>query len=57
MTELVGNETARRPAAEENHYTWVNERILEDTNEIGAVLAMHDLLITLEDELVVDQEK
>lgn len=51
MTELVGKETARRLTAKEGHYTWINERILEDTDEIGTVLAEHDLLITPEKEL------
>lgn len=54
MTELVGEETARRLAAEEDHYTWINARILEDTDKIGAVLAQHDLLITPEKGLAVD---
>jgi hypothetical protein len=56
MTQLVGEETARRLAAEEKHYTWINERILEDTQKIGAVLARHDLLITPEKGLVVETE-
>jgi hypothetical protein len=48
MTELVEKKTARRLAADEEHYTWINRRVLEDTEKIGAVLAKHDLLITPE---------
>jgi hypothetical protein len=57
MTELVGEATARRRAAAETHYTWVNQRVLEDTKQIGAVLARHELLITLEKGLGVDADE
>lgn len=29
----------------ENVYRWVNQRVLADTDEIGAVLKRHDLII------------
>jgi hypothetical protein len=57
MTELVGEETARRLAAEEPHYTWINKRILEDTDQIGSVLAKHDLLITPDKGLLADSDE
>lgn len=45
MTELVGRETARRLAAEEEYYVWVNDQVLSDTEKIGSVLKKHDLII------------
>jgi hypothetical protein len=54
MAELVGEETARRLADEEGHYTWINDRVLEDTQKLGRLLARHDLLITPETGIVVE---
>lgn len=59
MAQLVGEEKARRIEEEytrgrieepisalDEIYLWYNERVLEDTEEIGAILAEHGLLIT-----------
>ncbi len=61
MTELVGEEQARRTFKEkvddlttepysalEKRFRWYNNRVLKDPQEIGAVLAKHDLVITPE---------
>lgn len=67
MTELVGGEQARRTFKEkvddlttepystlEKTFRWYNNRVLEDPQEIGAVLAKHDLVITPEKGLRVE---
>ena len=54
MTELVGAETARRRTEEEGHYTWINDRVLTDTQRLGRLLAEHDLLITPGKGIVVE---
>jgi hypothetical protein len=59
MAELVGEERAREIkrgliqqytaeplSTTDKSYRWYNERVLEDTREIGAILAKHGLLIT-----------
>lgn len=59
MVELLGEEGARgslrakvdrlvdEPLSEvDQRYAWYNMRVLEDTHEIGAILARHDLIIT-----------
>jgi len=61
MTELIGEQRARRTFKEkvddltsepystlEKSFRWYNNRVLEDPQEIGAVLAEHDLVITPE---------
>ena len=66
MTELLGEEQARQIlrakietlvsepyVAAERSYIWYNNRVLEDTQEIGAVLAKHELIITPDKGLVV----
>jgi len=66
MAELVGEEKAREikrglvqqyteePLSNtDKSYRWYNERILEDTREIGSILARHNLLITPDRGLVV----
>jgi len=67
MTELVGEETARQILEEKvesivgepstaagRSYVWYNNRVLEDTQKIGAILAKHDLVVTPENGLKVD---
>ncbi len=34
-------------------YRWYNERVLEDTGEIGAIVARHGMIITPEKGLIV----
>jgi len=46
MTELTGRERARQLFKEKGHYTWICDRVLEDTFAIGRVLARHGLIIT-----------
>ena len=66
MAELVGKEKAREvkrglvqqyteePLSNtDKSYGWYNERVLEDTREIGAILAEHGLIITPDKGLVV----
>lgn len=45
MAELLGEESARALLTRAPRYRWVYERVLADTEEIGALLAEHDLLI------------
>lgn len=67
MTELVGEETARqimeasidevvqKPfSAAERSYVWYTNRVLDDTQTIGAILARHGLVITPENGLKMD---
>src|SRR6056297_848580 len=67
MVELVGEEEARKIIKEKNSrfieepysnlaktFLWYYERVMEDTEEIGRVLAKHDLIITPDKGLVVD---
>ncbi len=54
MTELIGEEQARQLQSTQDHYEWVYEQVLQDTEEIGAVLAKHGLVITPEEGLVVE---
>ena len=49
MTELIGEEQARALMARKPYYRWAFGRVLEDTEEIGALLAKHDLLIQMRD--------
>lgn len=53
MAQLIGEERARQLMSEKSYYGWVYERVLDDTDRIGAVLAKHGLLITPEQGLVV----
>jgi hypothetical protein len=66
MTELLGEERARQIlqakvenfvaepyVAAERSYIWYNNRVLEDTQEIGVILAKHDLIITPDRGLIV----
>lgn len=46
MTELAGEREARRILSTQDHYRWINARVLEDTDAIGAVLAEEGLLLT-----------
>jgi hypothetical protein len=45
MRHLIGEETARTLTDEDDIYQWVNQRVLEDTEQIGDVLETHDLII------------
>lgn len=56
MVELVGEKEARAILAGKSHYEWIYERVLEDTDKIGAVLAEHGMLITPEKGLVVHSD-
>lgn len=67
LAELIGEEKGRQTVAEqtqqirdggqlttkEENYVWFNERVLEDTQQIGAILAKHDLIINPEKGLIV----
>ena len=55
MAELVGEEEARRIQRTQDHYFWIYERVLSDTNSIGRVLTEHDLLITPDAGIVVSE--
>jgi hypothetical protein len=59
MIEMVGEDEARKIIKEKNSrfveepysnlaktFLWYYERVLEDTEEVGKVLAKHDLIIT-----------
>ena len=67
MAELIGEEKARQlleakvkkltgePISEaKTIYRWYNGRVLEDTDEIGAILAKHALIVTPEKGLVIE---
>jgi len=67
MVELVGEEEARRIIKEKNSrfveepysnlaktFLWYFDRVLEDTEEVGRVLARHDLIITPDKGIVID---
>lgn len=54
MTELIGEEQARQLQSTQDHYEWVYEQVLQDTEEIGAVLAKHGLVITPEKGLLIE---
>ena len=67
MVELVGEEEARKIIKEKNSrfveepysnlaktFLWYFERVLEDTEEVGRVLARHDLIITPNKGIVID---
>ena len=67
MVELVGEERARQLVREEveqsieeplsevdKGYKWYNERVLEEAEEIGTLLAEHDFVITPEKGIVID---
>lgn len=70
MVELVGEEKARRllikkirrltdePLSQvDRRYKWYNMRVLENTQEIGAILTRYDLIITPNEGLVVGIDK
>ncbi len=67
MVQLVGEEKARQllekkvqrlteePLSQvDQRYKWYNMRVLEDTQEIGTVLAKYDLIITPDKGLIVE---
>lgn len=69
MVELVGEETARRNLEEKvqritaelspevaDVFRWYNVRVLEETDEIGAIVARHGMTITPERGLVVQPQ-
>jgi len=45
LDHLIGEDEARALTDEDDSYRWVNQRVLADTDEIGAVLKRHDLII------------
>lgn len=45
LGHLIGEEAARALTDEDDIYRWVNQRVLADTDAIGAVLKKHDLII------------
>jgi len=53
IAELFGEEKGRSIFAEKHYYEWVYERVLEDTDAIGRLIAENDLLITPDAGLVV----
>lgn len=66
LVELLGEEEARRLLLEkvdrlvdeplsdvDQRYGWYNIRVLEDSQEIGSILARHDLIITPDKGLIV----
>jgi hypothetical protein len=53
MTQLLGREKARQIASEVGHYTWIYDKVLEETQQIGAILAKNDLVITPEKGIIV----
>jgi hypothetical protein len=70
MVELVGEEEARKIIKEKNNrfvkkpysnlaktFLWYYERVMEDTEEVGRVLAKHDLIVTPDKGLVVDSSE
>jgi hypothetical protein len=67
MVELVGEEEARKIIREKNSrfveepysnlaktFLWYFDRVLEDTEAVGRVLARHDLIITPDKGIVID---
>ncbi len=49
MILQVGEQRARTILSEETHYTWIYERVLEDTEAIGEILKRHGLVIQPEE--------
>lgn len=45
LRHLLGEEEARTLTGENRIYRWVNQRVLEDTEAIGAILGEHSLII------------
>lgn len=45
LRHVLGEQEARTLTDENNIYRWVNQRVLEDTDAIGAILDDHGLLI------------
>ena len=67
LVELIGEEEAREIIKAKNEralddpdsnlaktYLWYFERVLEDTEEVGQVLARHDLIITPDNGIVIE---
>lgn len=46
MTELASEEKARQIHSTADHYEWVYQTVLDDTDRIGAVVAKHGLVVT-----------
>jgi hypothetical protein len=70
MVELVGEEEARKIIKEKNNrfvekpysnlgktFLWYFERVLEDTEVVGGVLAQHDLMITPGKGIVIESSE
>lgn len=57
IAEFVSEQKGRSIFAGKPYYEWVYERVLEDTDAIGRILATHDLLITPDTGLVVSAEQ
>ncbi|WP_376695515.1 hypothetical protein [Wenzhouxiangella sp. EGI_FJ10305] len=57
LAEFLGEERGRELLAKKDHYEWVYERILQETDRIGAVLARHGLVLTPERGLIVQPDE
>ena len=47
MVHFVGERQARHHLGHMNHYQWIYERVLGETDRIGAVVRRHDLVIDM----------
>lgn len=57
MTELVSEEKGRQIHSTADHYEWVYQTVLRDTEAIGAVVAKHELALTPNRGLVPKPER
>jgi hypothetical protein len=57
MTELVSEEEGRQIHSTADHYEWVYQTVLRDTEAIGKVVAKHGLVITPERGLVPETRR
>jgi hypothetical protein len=57
MAQYVGEEKAREVLSSLDRYEWIYGQVLQDTSEIGAILAEHGLLIAPGEGLVVGTDE